>query len=204
MIKAALGLINITLFCFFFASCIDETDIINTSAGNFHSSFEQGMDGWLPRGIDLELGNDTITWSIGITKEKSRDGLKSLKFYLENYNDAGKIWIEREFELKPNTLYKVDVSYSFATADYGQANLWNIITGALPESPKSSGDLVYQGSTGNGFESDAGYLWLDKHYEFNLVTGSSGNVYIIIGVWGTWEVSRPYYLDDVNVTFEKA
>ncbi len=127
----------------------------------------------------------------------------SVKFYLENYNDAGKIWIEREFTLKPKTSYKINLSYSFCSADYGVANLWNIIAGALPESPKSSTDLVYQGSTGNGSESDAGYLWLDKHYEFTMITGPGGHAYITIGVWGTWEVARSYYLDDVKITFQE-
>jgi hypothetical protein len=162
------------------------------------------MQGWEPRALDLDLANSTINWSIARSQERAEGGGTSLKLYLENFNDKGKIWIEDSFDVQPNTQYHVDVSYAFATADWGAANHFVIISGVLPQSPQSRDQLVYQGSTGNGASSDVGFQWLTKNYSFTAQSDSTGKLYLIIGVWGTFETPRTYFLDAVNVSFALA
>jgi len=152
----------------------------------------------LAKGTDLD--NPPVVWSIQRSQEIARDGHTAIKYYLSNVNDAGKIWIERPFDVKSDSLYQVNVRCSFASADCGDLNLWTIITGVVPEAPQSGDDLIYQGETGNG-STDPDYEWLDKSYDFTIQSSSSGKLYVIIGVWGTWETARTYYVDKVRVSF---
>jgi hypothetical protein len=150
----------------------------------------------------LELGNSTIEWSIAQSQERARNGSSSLRLFLENWNDMGKIWVERGFVLEPNTVYRVDVSYAFASADWDVANFFRVITGVLQEPPKTRDELVYQGGTGNGHpDSDVGYVWLDSSYTFAVQSNVNGKIYVILGVWGVWETPRTYYLDSIRVVF---
>ncbi len=164
------------------------------------------MEGWAPRGTDLELGEGTLNWSIERSQERASDGDTSLRFYLENWNDAGKIWIARGFEVEPNRSYVVSIEYAFASADFGSFNLWRIIAGALPESPETREDLeaAFQDHTGNGMDSDSGFLWLHKTYDSSVAVGSDGMLWVAIGVWGTWETPRTYFLDDVRISIRSA
>lgn len=168
---------------------------------DYFFSFEQDLEGWAVKGADLD--NPPVKWSIQRTQEIVRDGNIALKYYLSNLNDAGKIWIERSFDVKSDSLYQVNVSYSFASADWGDLNLWTIITGVIQEPSQSRDDLVYQGDTGNGSQTGTGYKWLEKSYDFTVQSNSSGRLYIIIGIWGTWETPRTYYVDKVLVSFIK-
>jgi hypothetical protein len=164
-------------------------------------SFEQGMEGWTTNGTDLD--NPPDQWSIEPSQDMASKGKTSLKFSMENVNDAGKIWITRSFNVEQETHYQVEVTYRFASADYGDLNLWNIITGVALEPPRTAGELVYQGDTGNGADPDDGWVWQHKTYNFNIRTGPEKELYVTIGIWGTWETHRTYYFDDVEVTFVK-
>ena len=168
-------------------------------------SFEQDLEGWTPDGADLELGGGSINWSIARSQDRATEGTASLKFYLENLNDAGKIWIARPFPAEPNQIYQVRVGYSLASSDYGFANHFTIISGVLKQPPKVPDDLrsTFQDLTLNGNDSDVGYVWLDKGYEFTAEANDEGILYVLIGVWGTFETPRTYYVDNVRLSLAK-
>ncbi len=168
---------------------------------SFFFSFDENMQGWEARALDLELGNSTIDWSITQSRENVKNGSGSLRFYLDNKNDMGKIWIEKSFVVKPSTRYRVNVSYAFASADSGDLNFFTIITGVLKIPPNSRDELVYQGNTGNGAHSDVGHLWLEKSYSFSVESDATGKLFVIVGVWGVWETARTYYLENLKVVF---
>jgi hypothetical protein len=176
------------------------TDSLELPRSHFFS-FENDMEGWGAKGTDLELGDSLIDWSIERSQEQAKDGNTAVRLFLANYNDQGKIWIERGFGVKPNHLYQVNVRYAFCSADYGMANLWTIITGVVAEPVQGRAGLVYQGHTGNGSETDIGFKWLAKSYDFDVKSGPEGMLYVDIGVWGTWETPRTYYVDSVSVVF---
>jgi hypothetical protein len=180
---------------FLFGGCVNNPPL----QGDHLFSFEHDMEGWAVKGTDLD--NPPVEWSIQRTQEIVRNGNTALKYYLSNLNDAGKIWIERSFDVKSNSLYQVNVKYSFASADCGDLNLWTIITGVIQEPSQSRDDLVYQEDTGNGCQPGTGYKWLEKSYDFTVESNSSGKLYVIIGIWGTWEAPRTYYVDEVQVSF---
>lgn len=165
------------------------------------------MEGWVASGADFEApggsGSDE-PWSITRSQDLAYDGYTSLKLVLGNINDGGKIFIEKPFEVEPNQIYQVRVEFAFGSGDWGTANLWQIVAGAVTKPPENGGDVVpaIKDETGNGNDYDVGYVWLNKSYEV-LVRTQSDAVYVFIGVWGTYEVGRIYYLDNVRVTLTK-
>lgn len=165
----------------------------------FETSFEDGFDGFVVDGTDLD--DPPVEWDIALTTEFSFDGDDAVRLTLDNLNDAGKIWIERRFELEPSSTYDVELSYAFASADFGDINHWTIIAGVVPEDPETADDLPFAGSTANGQDEDEGFVWLELLTPQTVTTGPSGEAWLALGVWGTSEFPRTYYLDDVRVTF---
>ncbi len=179
--------------------------LLQPAPERYFFSFEGDVEGWVADGTDLEFGEGLVNWSIERSQERASEGSTSLKFYLDNMNDAGKIWVERVFDVEASKTHRVTVIYSFASSDFGSFNLWRIITGVLLERPETSDDLAptFQDTTGNGMSEDSGYVWLDKRYDFNVQAGSNGKLWVVIGVWGTWETARTHYIDGISVALEK-
>jgi hypothetical protein len=169
--------------------------------GSFAFSFDSGLEGWTAAGTDLT--DPPVQWSIQRTTERTKRGAGSAKFFLDNMNDAGKIWLQRAFTLEANTDYTVRVSYAFGTADYGDINLWRIIAGAHTQPPQTAEDLAFRDGTGNGAGADVGYRWVDRTYTMEARADAAGQVWVVVGVWGTWESPRTYYVDDLKVAFTK-
>jgi hypothetical protein len=167
------------------------------TSGTYTFSFERDMEGWVANGTDLD--NPPVEWSVERSEDIASDGKTSVRLYLNNLNDAGKIWIERQFDAEANRDYQVHLNYDFASADWGDMNLWTVITNVSPQPPVPG--LFYQGDTGNSARSEDGFVWLYRSYDFNVESSPEGKVYIVIGVWGTWETARTYYLDNVSIAF---
>jgi hypothetical protein len=170
---------------------------------SYFYSFENTYSGWDTIGIDLELGDTVIAWSIHPSNELAIDSSFSMQYYLENYNDEGKIWIQKPYSVEHNKDYLVTIKYKFATRDFGLANLFTIIAGVHLSPPTNAQQLTYQGHTGNGFEFDTGYVWLDKSYDFHINSNTNSQLWIVIGVWGNWETPRIYYLDSLSIFIQE-
>lgn len=182
-----------------FSGCIEDIENIDTSMKWFYS-FEKNMQGWTKDGVDLD--DPPIIWSVERCEELASDGNFSVKLYLENFNDAGKIWFEKTFDVNPNSLYGVTISYNFATADFGDFNLFNLITTVEGDGFDGKDELNYEGDTGHHSDAE-GYVWLEKKFEYIVETDENGEIYINIGVWGSWETTRTYYVDEVNISFKE-
>jgi hypothetical protein len=168
-------------------------------------SFEQDMDGWTPVAADTGTpGGAYAPWSIAPTADLAFEGPHALKFYVANFTDAAKIWIVRPFLVTPGRLYQVDISFAFATADWGDANLFTLLTGPFL-TPPTDGLTLVAGTTrqytGNGANHDVGYQWLRRTFRASARADASGVVFVVVGIWGTWETSRTYYVDDLSVEF---
>jgi len=170
-------------------------------------SFENDMEGWTARGVDLEApggGGGSIPWSITRSQDIANEGSTSVKLFLVNVNDGGKIFIEKPFEVEPNQIYQVHVQYAFASRDNGLI-LSKIVAGVLTKSPENGGDMVpaAKEDSDNGMHSNVGYMWFNKSYDFTVRSQQSNALYVVIGIWGTFEGRMQYYLDNVRVTIAK-
>jgi hypothetical protein len=162
-------------------------------------SFDDDLQGWEPVAIDTL--NPPIEWRVEHTDQEGYEGDGAVELFLNNINDAGKVWIEGAVELVPGINYDVDISYKLGTSDWGDVNLFTIITGVNEVPPRDAEDLFFQGDTGHDQGQDAGLVWLDKAYQFDISPLTSGLVYVSIGVWGTFESPRTYYIDEVLIRF---
>lgn len=163
-------------------------------------SFENDLEGWSINGADLSLNDPTADeWAITRSQDMATDGSTAVKFDLTNNNDQGKIWIEKPFLVEPNRLYEVNVSYSFASAN-GELGTFDIITGVFKQRPATRNDLIpaFRESTYKGNHKPR-YIWLDKHYEFAISSGQATSLWVVIGIWGTFEIRNIYYVDSVRV-----
>lgn len=165
----------------------------------FTTSFESGLDGFATDGTDLD--DPPIEWSIERSDERADDGQWSVRLHLENLNDAGKIWIERVFELEPGRAYRVEISYAFATEDFGEINTWTIVAGVSAEDPETVEDLTFQGNTAHDMGMDVGFVWLERSHELEATADAAGELWVSLGVWGTSEFTRTYFLDDLEIVF---
>lgn len=177
-----------------------EGEIVISRSNVNNYSFEEGMQGWEVKGTDLD--NPPVEWSIERSDRIATKGNTSIRYYLENVNDAGKIWIEKPYIVEPNKNYKVNIEYDFASMDWGDVNLWKIITGIVPRRTENKGYLVFQEDTGIGEKTNE-FKWNKKSYEFSVNSGENGKIYAMIGVWGTWETTRIYYVDNVKIEYSE-
>lgn len=177
--------------------CEDSTGPDNRETFTF--SFEDDLDGWTAKGIDLD--EPPVTWSITQSEDTATVGDGAAKYVLDNVNDAGKIFLQRSFELDPDTEYDVRIEFDFATADWGDANHWTILAGTHTSPPEDRDDLDDQGDTANGEDEEGDHVWLEKSYNLQATSDDEGNVIVTVGVWGTYEVERTYYIDDLRITF---
>lgn len=169
----------------------------------FGFTFESDLGGWTTDGTDLE--DPPVTWSIERSDELAERGDWSVRLSLDNLNDAGKIWMERAFELQPGSTYDVEAAFDFATADFGDFGLWTIIAGVSFEDPETVDDLTFREETGTGSDEDAGHVWTARRYELGTLTADpeTGLLWVALGVWGTFETARTYYIDDVELIFTR-
>jgi hypothetical protein len=163
----------------------------------YTSDFEHGMDNWTATGTDLS--DPPIDWHINRTTTQGYTSNASLELYLNNLNDQGKIWAQQPLSAHPNTTYHVIISYMLGTSDYGMTT-FTIITGADNKPPIRAG-LTYQDSTDNQ-QNNSNLTWLPKTYEFITTTDTTGIIYTSIGVWGTFETNRTYYIDDIIIELQ--
>lgn len=168
-------------------------------------SFENDLEGWSVNATDV-WGSPPEAWSVTRSQDMAKDGSTSVKFFLANSNDAEKIWIEKAFTVEPNQIYHVDVEYALASneASTDVASSFTVITGVLAKSPKTRVDLApaFKNSTRKP-SSESGYEWFDRKYEFAVRSDDQGILFVVIGIWGDWEVRKTYYVDDVRIALTK-
>lgn len=167
----------------------------------FETSFEEDAAGFQADGTDLD--EPPVDWTVERTTERAEEGEAAMLLQVDAVNDQAKIWMERSFQdLEPNTTYDVEVSFDFATEDFGAVNLWTLFADVQEDSPETWEDFdgAYTSDTGHGGEENVGYVWEGHTATLTATTADDGVLHVAIGVWATWETLRAYYVDNVEVT----
>jgi hypothetical protein len=141
-----------------------------------------------------------VEWSITPSTEAAFAGTGSARFFLDNMNDAGKIWLQRPFAVQPNTLYRAAVSFHLRSTDIGDMSLWKVIGFAGPSAPGDNSSLQRFEETGIGEQQPP--VWLSRSFAIESSSGADGVLWVAAGLWGTFEVARTYYMDDLRVSLE--
>jgi hypothetical protein len=165
-------------------------------------SFESGLGQWTSEAIDL--GEPAGAWSAQGTTGEASAGTRSVELTLDNVGGAGKVWIERELEVAPGQAYDVEISFDLESADFGTFGLWTVIAGVSTAAPRAATELTFQDDTGNGSSVDGGYHWISKTYTVHGRSDEDGHLYVTIGVWGTSQAARTYYVDNVRLQLTRA
>lgn len=156
-------------------------------------SFEGSLQGWEPHGADLQGPAGEDAWSITTDPTVPFDGASSVRFFLDDANGAGKIWLERTFTL-PSSRRRT-LHLDFATAGSSDALLPDrLIVGAFPAAPRSE-DAIQSALQPAGIAS---FQWTSHAYDFE-VDGSA--VVVIVGVAGGTTGRVIYHLDAMTVLF---
>jgi hypothetical protein len=166
------------------------------------SSFETDLDKWVGRAVDL--GTPPATWEIVRSGDRATQGTQSARLRLGNLGGQTKIFLERRYAVEKNQRYLMEISFDFASADFGTVNLWRLLAGAALDSPTQVGSFFgTPADTGNGRSTDEGYVWLQKSYSQQITSDSDGELFVYVGVGGTSELSRTYYVDNVKVALTR-
>lgn len=170
------------------------------ACASYFYGFESGtLEGWTPDATD----QGTCPWYVTPSKKLPYAGLWSLEYFMNNFNDATKIWIERSYDVPAGRRYDVNLTWKLATRD-SQVTACPIIAYVDDHDLETHDDGIqvigysYGGGSGN-------WVWLSKSYlRTGVLPGTSsvpnqGKIWVAIGMWGTFEVSFTWYVDNVTV-----
>ncbi len=174
-------------------------EIVPKFDDRFSFETDADMEEWDARGLDLD--DPPITWEIARSTEQATEGAHAVRFRLDNLNDQGKIWIERRYEVAPDQESGVTITFDLVTPDFGTVHLWRRLAGAAPDAPMTAADLISSLDTGNGEPSDVGFQTVEKTVTVLTKSDEDGEMFVYVGIWGTSEFSRTYYVDDLHAVF---
>src|SRR5688572_23763672 len=92
------------------------------------TSFETDLEKWTARATDL--GTPPATWEIARSGDRASQGSGSARLRLNNGTGQPRIFLERRYEVEKGQLYRVDVSFDFASADWVGVTPWRLLVGA--------------------------------------------------------------------------
>jgi hypothetical protein len=193
----------------------DESDSGTGPEPDFFFSFEAGFEGWRPDSADFcdpnpatglcDEGSAFAETEVRVVEGPATDGGRAVELAAQNDTDAVKLWIERAFEVSAGTRYEVEVTWDFGTEDL-EVGAWTLIATAIPADPSAAfregvppnriGDFLILGDT---VSPQGRFAYLRKEFTQIVEAGAAGEVWVGIGVWGTFEVAREYLLDSVTV-----
>jgi hypothetical protein len=160
--------------------------------GSQFFSFENDMEGWTANATDVGPSD----WSISPSTELWEDGAMSLKLDLNNLSGKGSVSIAKAFAVEPGNKYRVDLDYAFD----GRFREYQIIAGVFRSPPVTADDL--SSAVQNDLPAELP-LWIHRSYQFAIKSKKSSTAYVVIGVMGTEQTHRQYFIDSLCVTLTK-
>ena len=179
--------------------------IISVAAGwYFHPNpliydegFEEDFGGWEG---DADVPSDPnnpgspVDWNVSRVTSPVKSGQYSVELYIDGRQDDGTVWIEKALSVKRNSQIQVKVYFDV----YSGSESFNVIAGVVgfagTSNPEVEADFTVLG------QANEVSGWKRYTHTATLKTGSSGEVWVAVGISVLWETEMTYNLDDVEVT----
>ena len=183
-------------------------------------SFETGLEGWRADSADF-CESDPLTGlcppegafaptDVEPVTGISDHGARSIRLFAFNATDAVKLWIERPFSVPEPGRYEVLVDWRLGTTD-GEIGAWTSIGAATDNDPSAAvapddppdrvGDFQRLGST-TALGPEPEIQFIVESFLEEVEVGADRELWVGLGVWGTFEVEREYFLDSVTVEIQ--
>ena len=163
----------------------------------YDEGFEENFGGW--KG-DADVPPDPnnpgslVDWNVSRVTSPVKSEQYSVEFYIDGRQDDGTVWIERKLSVKTNSKIQVTVSFDF----YSESESFNVIASVVgfagSSNPEVEADFTVLG------QANEVSGWKRYTHTATLNTGSSGEVWVAIGISVRWETEMTYNLDEVKVT----
>jgi hypothetical protein len=116
-----------------------------------------------------------------------------VRLYIDGSQDDGTIWLQRKLALEPNTTRNVTLTFELWSPSESFNTLANFVGYVGTKNSTAEGNFQTLGSA-NLVEG-----WRTYTLNAPVQTGSSGEVYVAVGISAVWETVMTYYIDDVAV-----
>jgi len=163
----------------------------------YDEGFEENFGRWIG---DADVPPDPnnpgslVDWNVSRVTSPVKSGQYSVEFYIDGRQDDGTVWIERKLSVKTNSKIQVKVSFDF----YSESESFNVIASIVgfagTSNPEVEADFTVLG------QANEVSGWKSYTHTATVNTGSSGEVWVAIGISVRWETEMTYNLDDVKVT----
>jgi len=163
----------------------------------YTEGFEEDFGGWegdadVP--LDPNNSGSLVDWNVSRVTSPVKSEQYSVELYIDGRHDDGTVWIEKALSVKRNSQIQVKVSFDF----YSESESFNVIAGVVgfagTSNPEVEADFTVLG------QANEVSGWKRYTYTGTLNTGSSGEVWVAVGISVRWETEMTYNLDDVEVT----
>jgi hypothetical protein len=163
----------------------------------YTEGFEEDFGGWEG---DADVPPDPnnlgslVDWNVSRVTSPVKFGQYSVELYIDGRQDDGTVWIERKISVRKNSKIQVKVSFDF----YSESESFSVIAGVVgfagTSNPEVEADFTVFG------QANEVSGWKRYTHTATLKTGSSGEVWVAVGMSVRWETEMTYNLDDVKVT----
>jgi len=165
----------------------------------FFDGFEDGFNMWsLDRDLPMDPNNpgNEVAWRIAVSKEHPRTGQSSALFYIDGSQDDGTIWLEKGFDLRPNSYYEGQITFKFYSGSESFNTIAVVVGYVGITDPEAEEHLAVLGPA-NKVEG-----WLEYSYKANFRTDVKGRAWVAFGISVRWETEMIYFVDDINIKFQ--
>lgn len=156
--------------------------------------FGSSLEGWQPK-----WHKDSTTGTPGMVSHSTERGFlddASLFFDMgDGFGDDGTLWIDRQFAITGDASTHVSVSFELYSPFQSDFNQFQVKAAISDTEPATQADFTTIGVT----ETTEGWA----PYSFETIvdpSGSTGSVWVGVGVRVAWETHREYWIDRVVVT----
>jgi len=135
-----------------------------------------------------------VDWNVSRVTSPVKSGQYSVELYINGRQDDGTVWIEKALSVKRNSQIQVKVYFDV----YSESESFNVIAGVVGfagiSNPEVEADFTVLG------QANEVSGWKRYTHTATLKMGSSGEVWVAVGISVLWETEMTYNLDDVEVT----